>query len=163
MTTNTLTSLAILNVQIDHGGDYLEYLRPFILQVLSDHDIEPISTGVVRRLIREQFGLEIPERTVEIVLKRLAKRHVIKKDNHVYRKTGVLPDPQVNSRRAEAARHIESLVYGLRKFSQGTITPLDNDNDAIDAICSFLAEFDVILFARIFAWNRDPATCRDTS
>ncbi len=144
MTTNTLTSLAILNVQIDHGGDYLEYLRPFILQVLSDHDIDPISTGVVRRLLREQFGLEIPERTVEIVLKRLAKRHVIKKDNHVYRKTGGLPDPQVNSKHAEAERHIESLVYGLREFSQGTITPLDNDNNAIDAICSFLAEFDVI-------------------
>ena len=144
MTTATLTSLAILKVQIDHGGDYLDYLRPFILQILSDHDVDPISTGVVCRLLREQFGLEIPERTVEIVLKRLSKRHSIKRHNHVYRKTGVLPDPQLNSKRAEADRHIESLVYGLQQFSQGTITPLDNDSNAVDAICSFLAEFDVI-------------------
>ena len=144
MTTATLTSLAILRVQIDHGGDYLDYLRPFILQTLSDHDIDPISTGVVCRLLREQFGLEIPERTVEIVLKRLSKRHPIKRDNYVYRKTGILPDPQVNSKRAEAERHIESLVHGLRQFSLGTITQIDNDNKAIDAISSFLAEFDVI-------------------
>ena len=144
MNTATLTSLAILKVHIDHGGDYLDYLRPFILQVLSDHDIDPISTGVVCRLLREKFGLEIPQRTVEVVLKRLSKRYPIKRDNYVYRKTGVLPDPQVNSKQAEAERHIESLVHGLRNFSQGTITPIDNDTNAIDAICSFLAEFDVI-------------------
>jgi hypothetical protein len=30
--TETLTSLALLKVRIDAGGDYLEYLRPFILQ-----------------------------------------------------------------------------------------------------------------------------------
>ena len=122
----------------------MDYLRPFILQVLSDHDIDPISTGVVCRLLREKFGLEIPQRTVEVVLKRLSKRYPIKRDNYVYRKTGVLPDPQVNSKQAEAERHIESLVHGLRNFSQGTITPIDNDTNAIDAICSFLAEFDVI-------------------
>ena len=144
MPTNTLTSLAILRVNIDQGKDYLDYLRPFILQILSDHDIDPISTGVICRLLREQFGLEIPERTIEILLKRLSTRRLIKRDNYVYRKAGPLPDPQVNSKRAEAARHIESLVHGLRQFSQETITPIDNDNNAIDAICSFLAEFDVI-------------------
>ena len=144
MTTGTLTSLAILRVQINHGGDYLDYLRPFILQILSDYDLDPISTGVVCRLLREQFGLEFPERTVEIVLKRLSKRHPIERHNHVYRKTGVLPNPQINSKRADAERHIESLVYGLKRFSQETITPIDNDSNAINAFCSFLAEFDII-------------------
>ena len=144
MNTATLTSLAILRVQIDHGGDYLDYLRPFILQVLTDHDIDPISSGVVCRLLREQFGLEIPERTVELVLKRLSKRYPIKRTNYVYQKTGTLPDPQVKPKQAEAERHIESLVHGLREFSQGTVTPIDSDDNAIDAICSFLAEFDVI-------------------
>jgi hypothetical protein len=36
MPTNTLTSLAILKVQVNHNGDYLTYLEPFILQVLTD-------------------------------------------------------------------------------------------------------------------------------
>ena len=144
MNTATLTSLAILKVQIDHGVDYLDYLRPFILQVLSDCDIDPISTGVVSRLLREQFGLQIPERTVEIVLKRISKRYPIKRDHYVYRKTGALPDPQVKTKQAEAERHIESLVHGLQEFSQGTTAPIDSDHNAINAICSFLAEFDVI-------------------
>ena len=37
MSTATLTSLAILKVTVDQKGDYLDYLRPFILQVLYDH------------------------------------------------------------------------------------------------------------------------------
>ena len=79
MSTATLTSLAILKVNVDQGNDYLDYLRPFILQVLVEHKPNPITIGVVRDHIRSQFGLEIPERTVEIVLKRISKSHSLKK------------------------------------------------------------------------------------
>ena len=97
MSTSTLTSLAILKVNMNQGRDYLDYIRPFILQVLidHDHDPDPITNSVISHHIREQFGLEIPERTVEIVLKRISKRHSIKRDGGVYRKTGNLPDPQI--------------------------------------------------------------------
>ena len=143
MSRNTLTSLAILKVNIDQGGDYLEYLRPFILQVLVEHNSDPITGGVVSRYIREQFGLEIPDRTVEIVLKRISRRHSIKKNSGVYRKTGDLPDPQIASKQADAARHIGAVLHGLQQFSQETIKPIANDEKAIIAICTFLAEFDI--------------------
>ena len=42
MLTNTLSSLAILKVNIDHGTDYLDYLRPFILHVLIEENPERI-------------------------------------------------------------------------------------------------------------------------
>ena len=143
MPTNTLTSLAILKVNIDQGKDYLDYLRPFILQVLVEHDIDPITDSVVSRYLREQFGLEIPKRTIEIVLKRISKRHAIKRDYGVYRRTGALPDPQLAHKQADAERHIESVVNGLREFSQGTISPIDSDERAVAAVCAFLTEFDV--------------------
>ena len=41
MSTATLTSLAILKVNLDQGNDYLDYLRPFILQVLVEHKPDP--------------------------------------------------------------------------------------------------------------------------
>ena len=81
MSTATLTSLAILKVNLDQGKDYLEYLRPFILQVLVDHHPDPITNEVISDLIREQFGLEIPKRTVEIVLKRISRNNIIKREN----------------------------------------------------------------------------------
>ena len=93
--------------------------------------------------LRELFGLEIPERTVEVVLKRMARRHAIIRDHGVYRKTGDLPDPQIAKKQGDAERHIESILYGLRDFSNGTINPIDSDERAIAAICTFLSEFDV--------------------
>ena len=143
MSTSTLTSLAILKVNINQGRDYLDYIRPFILQVLIDHGPDPITNSVISHHIREQFGLEIPERTVEIVLKRISKRHSIKRDGGVYRKTGNLPDPQIAPKQADAERHIWAVLNGLRQFSQGTANPIANDEQAVISICAFLAEFDI--------------------
>ena len=75
--TATLTSLAILKVNVDQGKDYLDYLRPFVLQVLVERKPDPITNGVVSGYIGEKFGLVIPERTVEIVLKRISRNHAI--------------------------------------------------------------------------------------
>ena len=143
MSTSTLTSLAILKVNINQGRDYLDYIRPFILQVLIDHNPDPITVSVISQHIREQFGLEIPERTVEIVLRRISKRHSIKREGGVYRKTGNLPDPQIAPKQADAERHIGAVLNGLRQFSQGTANPIANDEQAVISICAFLAEFDI--------------------
>ena len=141
MSTATLTSLAILKVKVDQGTDYLDYLRPFILQVLMEHQPDPITNGVVSDYIGKQFGLVIPERTVEIVLKRLSRNHAIERKEHVYRITGDLPDPQITARQYEARRHIDAVVSGLQQFSQDRIKPISSPDHAITAICAFLDRF----------------------
>ena len=143
MWNNTLTSLAILKVNVDHGRDYLDYLRPFILHVLVENNPERITDSVVRDLISRDFGLEIPERVVEIVLRRIARHRYIERNSGVYRITSVIPDPQLSPKMAEANRHIVVVVQGLREFSKGTIKPISNDGDAIATICSFLNEFGI--------------------
>ena len=89
MSTTTLTSLAILKVNVDHNRDYLDYLQPFILQVLLDHKPDPITIRVVSDHIHAQFGLEIPERTVEIVLRRISKQRYLKREHGKYRITAL--------------------------------------------------------------------------
>ena len=143
MATNTLTSLAMLKVNIDRGTDYLDYLRPFILQVLVDYKPDPVTGSVVREHIHEDFGLEIPERTIQIVLRCLSRSYSIDRESGVYRLTGELPDPRLTTRQVDANRHITSVLHGLREFSEGTICPLESDDAAVTAISAFLAEFDV--------------------
>lgn len=143
MSTATLTSLAILKVNLDQGNDYLDYLRPFILQVLVDHRPDPITNKVISDLIRKQFGLEIPKRTVEIVLIRITMNHTVEKKNHVYRITSNLPDPQITAKMSEAKRHIDAVVSGLQQFSQDGVKPISSPEHAVTAICAFLARFDV--------------------
>ena len=83
MTSSTLTSLAMLKVHVDQGHDYLDYLRPFILQVLVDHQINPVTDAVVKDWIRSDFGIEIPTRAIQVVLRRLARNHPLEKQDGV--------------------------------------------------------------------------------
>ena len=143
MPTSTLTSLAILRVQVNLNGDYLTYLEPFILQILSDCDTDVVSIDLITDSLIRRFGLAIPERTVEIVLRRLAKRKVLTRGNGEFRITGSIPDPQMISKQAEAKRHIQSIINGVRRFSRDTAYPMEDEDQIVDALCAFLSEFDV--------------------
>jgi len=139
----TLTSLAMLKVNVDQGRDYLDYLRPFILQVLCDHKPNPVTDAVVRDHIRSDFGLEIPERAVQMVIKRLSRKHPLTREHGVYRITGDLPNPGIATEKADADRHIRAVVAGLKEFSKDTARPITSDDEAVQAICVFLAEFNI--------------------
>ena len=143
MSSATLTSLAMLKVNIDQGRDYLDYLRPFILQVLCDHKPNPVTDVAVRDHILKDFGLEIPERAVQIVLKRLSHQYPLTREHGVYRITGELPNPCIATEKADADRHIRAVVAGLKEFSKDTVRPITSDDEAVQAICAFLAEFNI--------------------
>ena len=143
MSTNTLTSLAILKVNVDQGTDYLDYLRPFILQVLLEKNPDSIIGKEISKNLRERFGLVIPEPVVEIVLKRFSRQRFIKRDGGIYRKIDDLPNPRIAPKQAAAERHIDAVVSGLCQFSQTTIKPISSDEAAVAAICRFLAEFGI--------------------
>lgn len=143
MTSSTLTSLAMLKVHVDQGHDYLDYLRPFILQVLVDHQINPVTDAVVKDWIRSDFGMEIPARAIQVVLKRLSRNHPIEKKDGVYQVTGTLADPRIGAEKASAERHINAVLTGLRVFSKTTAKPITIDDEADVAVRAFLSQFDI--------------------
>ncbi|MCL4210255.1 MAG: hypothetical protein HRU76_04070 [Phycisphaeraceae bacterium] len=143
MSTATLTSLAMLKVNIDQGKDYLDYLRPFVLQVLVDHPAEPVTDASVRDHLRDQFGLEIPDRAVQIILRRLTRNGHIRRDTGIYHITGTIPDPGIALQKANAVRHIQAVVSDLVDFSKQTPRPFGSDDEAVTAVCAFLSEFDI--------------------
>ena len=144
MSTETLVSLAMLKVHIDQGQDYLDYLKPFIIQVLVENKPEKVTDKIIADFLQEQYGLTIPERTIQIVLKRLARKNYLKKEMNVYRVTNSLPDPGITSEKSNAERHIQVVIDDLIQFSESTVKPLGNQEDAIKAICAFLSQFNVI-------------------
>ncbi len=143
MSSSTLTSLAMLKANVDQGKDYLDYLRPFILQILVDHNPELVTDAVVRGHLRTQFGLEIPERAVQVVLKRLSRKHPLQKEAGVYRITGQLPDPGIAAEKARADRHIKAVIAELMEFSKTSAMPITTSDDAMTAICAFLSRFNI--------------------
>lgn len=142
MTTDTLTSLAILKVNIDRGRDYLDYLRPFVLQVLADGQLEEISESTVTERIGQEFGLLVPPRTVQIVLRRLCKAKHLKREHDVYFPINV-PDPGINEARNQARQKIQETITGLVEYANQESQLSIDEAQATDAICLFLSKFDV--------------------
>jgi hypothetical protein len=139
----TLSSLAMLKVKVDGGSDYLDYLRPFVHQVLFEHKPDPVTDRVISEFIRSDFGLDIPTRTVQIVLKRLSIKLPLERVNDGYRIKGQIPDRGLLRKKSEAARHISSIVLGILDFDQSGRRLLDGEEAAVGAICAFLNEFNV--------------------
>lgn len=140
--TETLTSLAMLKVRIDSGGDYLEYLRPFVLQSLTDHRPDPVTETSVSHFIRADFGLEIPARTIQLILQRIGKAGILRREYGVFHLQGEVPNPGIIAKKAEAERHISAIVDGLRQYSPET-NPLKTREEAVAALVQFLSEFNV--------------------
>ena len=143
MPTNTLTSLAILRVQVNHNGDYLTYLEPFILQVLADCGASVVTTNYVTDSLERRFGITIPDRPVELVLRRFARQKILTRGNNEFRITGAIPDPQLTSKQADAQRHIRSVITGIQRFSSHSVHPMEDEEEIVEAVCAFLSEFDV--------------------
>jgi hypothetical protein len=141
--TDTLISLAMLKVNIDQGRDYLDYLRPFILQVLVDRRPDPVTDGVVCEHLRTQFGLEIPARAVQIVLQRLSRKYPLERETGVYHITGALPDPGITAEKSKANRHIQAVVSGLLQSAKARSQAIASEDEAVTAICAFLSEFNI--------------------
>ena len=143
MSNSTLTSLAMLKVNIDQGNDYFDYLRPFILHVLVEKKPDPVTDHGIADLIHEQFGLKIPNKSVQLVIRRLTKKKLLNKDHGVVRISGNLPNPEIPEKRTEAELHINSVVQGLIEYSKKSARELPDADSAITAICAFLLKFDI--------------------
>lgn len=140
---STLTSLAMLKINIDQGNDYLSYLYPFVNQIIYDLRNTIINTDVIHTEILNRFGLDIPARTIQIILKRLSRKGIIYKDRGVYYSTDKITDPQIYIHKIDADQRIKSVINGLRTFSNNYLNKHLLEDDAVNLICSFLEKFSV--------------------
>lgn len=142
MPTSTLTSLAILKSNIDRNGHYLDYLHPFVLQVLLDHKPTRVTAHDIATLILTEFGLVIPEPTIQLVLKKMSRQRFLTKENRIYQITNKLLTEKQSMRWEQAKALIDSVVGDFESFSQQHRYPLVSPPE--EAICAFLNEFDII-------------------
>jgi len=139
-----LTSLAMLKVNEDaERRDYIEYLRPFVLTVLSEQDAEQVSDSAVADALRERFGLCIPDRAVHLVLRRLVRKGTLKKEHGAFYVRSKVEAPDLTSRKTEAKHHIEGIAQALVTFSKKTPAPLADPATALEALIAFLSEFSI--------------------
>jgi hypothetical protein len=141
--SEALCSLAMLKVNINTGGDYLEYVRPYILDVLANNPPEKINDVTVAEKLSDSCGLKIPSRTVQVVLQRLAKEGFLVKRDGIFICGDNLPESDLTAARADANRHISLIVNELIGFSRSTTGRLLSDDEATECLVHFLSQFSI--------------------
>ena len=139
----TLLSLAMLKVSIDSGKDYLEYLRPFVMQSLASKTTVPIADESIAMQLQDDFGLVIPRRTVQILLQRISKAGFLKKEHGIYTISKEIPTDNNQLNKADASRKISAVINSLITFTKSSTGRDINENDALDALLLFLSKFSI--------------------
>ncbi|WP_207807616.1 MULTISPECIES: hypothetical protein [unclassified Pseudomonas] len=141
--SEALCSLAMLKVRINSGGDYLDYVRPYIIDVLANDPPAKINDVAVAEKLSDSCGLKIPTRTVQVVLQRLAKEGLLVKRDGLFTCNDDFPESDLTAARADANRHISLIVNELIGFSRSTIGRVLSEDEATESLINFLSHFSI--------------------
>ncbi len=140
----TLTSLAMLKVRIDvQHGDYLDYLEPFVLEVLRKTRPPVIKDEDIATSLLEEFGLRIPHRGIQLVLGRIRKRGIIDKRDSLYVLVKEISDTGIDQRRAQAKQRIDVLVHQLAEYAAKEHDRKWSEEYAAEVLKGYLSTFGV--------------------
>ncbi len=140
----TLTSLAMLKVNFDTGfTDYIDYLVPFINHILAQRNLDPVTDDKVADALVREFGIKIPTKGVQLVLRRLARRKVLEKNHGIFTVVKDLPTSDIPERRTEAQICIQNVISHLIKFMKNQFDFTWNDFEASQALLTFLSRFSI--------------------
>lgn len=141
--SEALCSLAMLKVSINTGGDYLEYIRPYVIDILANNPPDKISDASISERLLDSCGLQIPARTVQIILQRLARDGLLTKKNGIYNCSEDFPTSDLSAARSDASRHISFIVSELIRFSLETTDRRLTEDEATECLVNFLSQFSI--------------------
>lgn len=138
---NSLTSLAMLKVHHDlNRSDYVDYLVPFVSYALERSG--PATAFALQRAVELEFGLKLPQRVIEYVLRRLIKRHVVRKESSRFHVIGDLDIADFASRRADARRRLQVVTNALSTFA-GSRSVQWTEQEATAALTAYLNRYTI--------------------
>ena len=143
--TRTLCSLAILKVDIDeHHRTYIDYLITFILHVLTTRKPDIVTDKVIADLLESEFGLKVPLKVVQHVLRRMLRQEYLIKENNMFFPRTILKKIDISAQRLDAENKIQGVYDAICKFAPTIKADVQWANsDAAAAIVGFLSRFAV--------------------
>ena len=142
--STTLISLAILKVDLDEGvRDYMGYFEYFFINLLQKHRPDPIVVADIAARFEAEYGLRVPEKGAQLVLRRLVRRGYLKRRDNCYHIVGNLPAADFEEKKVLAERQIQNVYEKLKIYAKTSYRVDWSDADVERAILGFLSRFAV--------------------
>lgn len=134
----------MLKVNADvQRSDYLEYIVPFVTEIVDDLPHSDFGAEDVKPLLKSQFGLSIPKSAVEIVLQRLVGRRRLQRAHRRYSKVvGGTSYGGLSIARTEALRREKIVINSLISFAESKGCDWTSEN-ATEAFLAYLNSFSI--------------------
>jgi len=144
-----MASLALLQVTWDrHQKDFLEHFVPLVAEVVRSGEDNVVSLGSVQFGLQKQFGLQVPQHAIKLLLNRLSRKQLLTRDHGVYiRNLGKLDQVRFTDLRAEIIEKHDRLVQSLLRFAERELQVSWAVAEAEKALASYLQmnSFDIAI------------------
>ena len=119
MSTTTLASLALLKASMEtEGWDVLDMFAPLVEFVGGKCGLRAgFSAADLKAAVQAELGLVLPERALDLLLRRMQRRGLAKRESGLYFVDSWLADPAaIEETRAQLVRRSGDVVEHLRSF-----------------------------------------------
>lgn len=140
----SLSSLALLSLQLDRGKDYLDYLQGFVNEALRRMSDPTFDSIAIQSYIEKDFELKIPVATIALYLKRLQKTKQIERtsDGHQYRILTPVSGTIQGDREAASGR-INEVISQLMEYASKVYSVKWNKEETSVALSAFVQEYSI--------------------
>lgn len=144
MATSAITSLAILKANWDVlRKDFVETFVPFVVHCVRSSQMPVVSVEELQRNLKAEFGLDIPQHALEVILARAAKRGYLKREHKAYFPEGKASEKiDIERTRSRVLKEHEKTIEKLLEF----VTSYDvvwRTEYAEEALYAYLKKYDV--------------------
>lgn len=140
----SLSSLAMLSLQLKEGKDYLDYLRGFVVYTVGRVGNQPFDAATIQKGVEQEFRLKIPVATFVIYLKRLVKEGAIRPIGAGLQFQVVkLPPTAIDADRSAAQMRIKEVTEELVAFAHHRYSITWDKNTSAAALAEFLRQYSI--------------------
>lgn len=145
--TPAIASLALLKVNFDlYRMDYLDTFLPVAAECIRLTNPEFISVPDLQSELTSQFGLDLPQHSIQTILTRMRKRGYIEQESGALKPIpGKLVDLRFRDRQNDVISKYNSLINRLIGFCQDKHGVTLSKDQAENALAEFLQQNDLTL------------------
>jgi hypothetical protein len=136
-----LATIAFLKIRLDEGHDHLGLFEPLILDALAHSVRQDFVAGDLQPVIEHRTGLLIPTNTIQTLLGRFTRRHLLHRAGGRFFRTEVaLPDSKLDESRGNIELQQAELAKAFMTYSESIGVGFGTVENALAAIATFISD-----------------------
>ncbi len=143
MIATTLSSLALLKARFEiEQIDHIESFIPFIENAIELGELIDFDAEELKPVLEDEFGLLVPQYTIDLVCNRMKKRGFLKRDQKKFslvKKSKKIEDFKKD--RSFAIKHQNATIKSLIEHTQKNLNIDLSNDEAIDSIYRYIDQY----------------------